>query len=186
MIELSWEFMNLLDIKIETKRLLLKPVTLNYVEEFFKEFTWDITKYMYPKPAERIEETYSLVEESINNLKNGTKLSMIILDKNNDEFIGRIGIYDFNTLEPGLWIWIKKSSHNNSFGLEAMTGLIEWAHKNIKFNHLVYPVDKRNIASRRLPEKNNGKIMKEEKSLGEAGNELDEYEYWIYSKNKKD
>ena len=87
-----------------------------------------------------------------------------------------------NTSEPGLWVWIKKSSHNNGFGLEAVNGLIEWANKNMKFDHLVYPVDKRNIASRRIPEKNNGKIVKEEKSRGEAGNELDEYEYWIYPK----
>ena len=54
----------------------------------------------------------------------------------------------------------------------------------MKFNYLIYPVDKRNIASIRLPEKNNGKIMKKEKSFGEAGNELDEYEYWIYPKKK--
>jgi hypothetical protein len=46
----------------------------------------------------------------------------------------------------------------------------------------VYPVDKRNIASRKIPVGNNGKIVKEEKSKGIAGNELDEYEYRIYPK----
>jgi hypothetical protein len=66
-----------------------------------------------------------------------------------------------------------------------MTGLIEWTHKNIKFDYLIYPVCKRNIPSRRIPENNNGIIMGEEKSLGEAGNELDEYIYWIYPKNKE-
>jgi len=63
-----------------------------------------------------------------------------------------------------------------------MTGLIEWSHKNIKFNYLIYPVDKKNIASRKIPEKNGGKIMEEKKTKGMAGNELDEYVYWIYSK----
>ena len=176
--------MNLLDVIIETERLLLRPLTLEYVEDIFKEFTWEITKYMFPKPAEKIEETYNYIEKSILKIKNGIELVMVITDKKNNEFIGCIGIYDFNSLTPGLWIWLKKSSHKKGYGLEAMTGLIEWAHENIKFDHLIYPVDKRNIASRRLPEKNNGKIMKEEKSFGEAGNELDEYEYWIYSKNK--
>jgi hypothetical protein len=43
-------------------------------------------------------------------------------------------------------------------------------------------VDKRNKASRRLPENNSEKIMKEYKTTGSGGNELDEYEYWIYPK----
>jgi hypothetical protein len=50
--------MNLMDIMIDTERLLLKPITLIYAEDIFKEFTWEITKYMYPKPAEKIEETH--------------------------------------------------------------------------------------------------------------------------------
>jgi hypothetical protein len=47
--------MNLLDITIETKRLLLKPISYNYVDEIFKEFTSEITKYMYPKPASNMD-----------------------------------------------------------------------------------------------------------------------------------
>ena len=172
--------MNLLDIIIETDRLVLKPITLDFAKDIFNEFTIEITKYMYPKPAGKIEETKEFIENSIEKLKNGIDLQMIIVNKNENEFIGCIGLHKINTLEPELGIWTKKSSHNNGYGLEAMTALIEWAHKNLKFNHLVYPVDKRNIASRKIPEKNNGKIMKETKMVGMAGNELDNYVYWIY------
>ena len=176
--------MNLLDVVIETERLILKPITLDFAENIFMEFTSEITKYMYPKPSEKIEETYGFIENSLEKLNNGKDLQMVILNKKKDEFIGCIGLHNINTLEPELGIWTKKSSHNNGFGLEAMTGLIEWTHKNIKFNHLIYPVDKKNIASRKLPEKNNGIIMKENKTVGMAGNELDEYVYWIYPENK--
>src|SRR5215475_6136254 len=120
--------MNLLDVIIETERLLLKTITLDYAEDIFKEFTWEITKYMYPKPAEKIEETFDYIENEINKTKNGKSLSMVILDKKDNKFIGCLGLYDVNTLKPGLWIWLKKSSHYNSYGLEAMTGLIEWTH----------------------------------------------------------
>jgi RimJ/RimL family protein N-acetyltransferase len=178
--------MNLLDVIIETERLILKPITLNYAEDIFKEFTWEITKYMYPKPFDNIQEINKLIEESIIKVKNEVSLYMVILDRNNNEFIGCTGWEIFDTSKPELWIWIKKSSHNKSFGLEAMTGLIEWTHENIKFDYLIYPACKNNIASRRLPEKNKGKIMGEEKSLGEAGNELDECIYWIYPKNKEE
>jgi len=174
--------MDLMNIIIETDRLLLKPITLDFAEDIFNEFSWDITKYMYPKPAEKIEETYDFIKNSLMNLKNGIDLQMVIINKNEDEFIGCIGLHNINTLTPELGIWTKKLSHKNGYGLEAMTGLIEWSHKNIKFNYLIYPVDKKNIASRKIPEKNGGKIMEEKKTKGMAGNELDEYVYWIYSK----
>jgi RimJ/RimL family protein N-acetyltransferase len=174
--------MNLLDTTIETKRLLLKPISHDYADEIFKEFTSEITKYMYPKPAENIDETKDFIEKSLEGSANGTNLQLIIVNKDNNEFIGCIGLHNINTMEPELGIWTKKSSHNNGYGLEAMTALINWAHKNIKFNYLKYPVDKRNKASRRLPENNNGKIMKEYKTIGSGSNELDEYEYWIYPK----
>ena len=174
--------MNLLKIIIETDRLDLKPISHDFAEDIFREFTPEITKYMYPKPKENIEETYEYIDKTLDKLKEGVELEMVILKKENSEFVGVCGIYDLDKLGPGLWIWIKKSSHNNGFGLEAVNGLIEWANKNIKFNYLEYPVHKRNIAIRRIPEKNNGKIVKEEKSKGEAGNELDEYVYWIYPK----
>ena len=177
------KIMDLMSIEIETDRLLLKPISYDYVEDIFKEFTQEITKYMYPKPTETMEETKGILENSLKGLRAGNNLQMVILDKTNNEFIGRIGIDELDTLEPELGIWTKKSSHHNGYGLEAMTGLIEWAHNNIKFNYLKYPVDKRNLASRKIVEKNNGRILKEYKKIGMGGNELDEYEYWIYPKN---
>jgi RimJ/RimL family protein N-acetyltransferase len=117
--------MNLMKIAIKINRLLLKPISYDFVDDIFREFTSEITKYMVPKPYENIEETHEWINKSLAKLKNGIELNMEILKKENNEFIGIVGLYDLNTLEPGLWIWIKKSSHNNKFGLEAMTGLIE-------------------------------------------------------------
>ena len=174
--------MNLFEIIIETDRLLLKPISFNFAEDIFNEFTWEITEYMYPKPAEKIEDTKKFIENSLVKLKNGIDLQMVVVNKMNSEFIGCIGLHNINTLEPELGIWIKKSSHKNGYGLEAINGLIDWANKNIKFNYLKYPADKRNIASKKIPEKNNGKIMKELKIIGAAGNELYINEYWIYPK----
>ena len=54
--------MDLMSIEIETERLLLKPISYNYVEDIFKEFNQEITKYMYPKPTETIEETKEILE----------------------------------------------------------------------------------------------------------------------------
>jgi len=133
--------MVLTNIRIKTDRLLLKPITLDFAGDIFNEFSWEITKYMYPKHAEKIEETYDFINNSLMKLKSGIDLQMVIT--NEDEFIGCIGLHNINTLTPELGIWTKKLSHKNGYGLEAMTGLIEWSHENIKFSHLIYPVDKK-------------------------------------------
>ena len=37
---------------------------------FLKKFSWEITKYMYPKPFDNIQEINKLIEESIIKVKN--------------------------------------------------------------------------------------------------------------------
>jgi RimJ/RimL family protein N-acetyltransferase len=174
--------MDLLNKIIETERLLLKPISYEYAEYIFKEFTQEITEYMMPKPAESIEETKEFIKKSLDELKKGTNFQLVIVNKENNEFIGCIGLHNIDKTDPELGIWIKKSSHHNGYGLEAMNRLIGWANENIKFEHLKYPVDKRNKASRRIPERNNGKIMKEYKDTGMGGNELDEIELYCLSR----
>jgi RimJ/RimL family protein N-acetyltransferase len=174
--------MDLSNKTIETGRLLLKPISYEYAECIFKEFTQEITKYMMPKPAESIEETKEFIKKSLDGLEKGVNFQLVIVNKRNNEFIGCIGSHNIDKTDPELGIWIKKSSQYNGYGLEAMNGLIGWANENIEFEHLKYPVDKRNKASRRIPEMNNGKIMKEYKDIGMGKNELDEIEYWIYPK----
>ena len=150
--------MDLLNLIIKTERLILKPISYDYKDVIFKEFSQEITKYMAPKPAENIEETKAFIEQSIKGLENGSNLQMVIINKGNNEFIGCIGLHNINKNDPELGIWIKLSSYNNGYGLEAINGLINWANENIKFEYLKYPVDKMNISSRKIPEKNNGGI----------------------------
>ena len=176
--------MNLMNALIETERLILKPISYEYTENIFMKFTQEITKYMYPKPAENIEETRAFIEQSLKGLENGNNLQMVILNKIKNEFIGCIGLHNIEKIDPELGIWIKKSSYNNGYGLEAINGLIIWTNENVKFEYLKYPVDKNNTSSKKIPERNNGKIMKEYKNIGMKGNELEILEYWIYSKNK--
>lgn len=56
---------NINTITIETERLLLVPISLQYAEEIFKEFSPEITTYMSPKPAKDISETKQFIQDSI-------------------------------------------------------------------------------------------------------------------------
>jgi len=177
--------MELLSVIIETERLILKPISYDFAENIFNEFSEEIAIYMVPKPAKHIDETNIFIKHSLKGLEDGVNLQMIILNKKSNEFIGCISINDIGKIDPELGIWLKKTSHKSGYGLEAMNELIKWANENIEFEYLKYSVDKRNISSIKIAEKNNGKIMREYKNTGMGGNELEYLEYWIYPKIDK-
>ncbi len=172
--------MDLSRVTIETERLRLVPVTSQYREEIFREFTPEITGFMFPKSPDKIEETDEFIATSERELKDGKTLQIVILKKENSEFLGCGGLNNVDTKTPEPGIWIKKSAHGNGYGKEVVTGLKEWADKHLEYEYLTYPVDRRNMGSRKIAESLGGIIKKEYKETGMGGQELDEVEYHIY------
>ena len=172
--------MNLLNVFIESERLKLIPTSEEYAQEIFKEFSDDLTVFMYPKPAKKIGETLSFINLSRKSMQKGEQLQVVILNKLTNEFIGHGGISKLNTDTPELGIWIKKSVHGHKFGREAVKALKEWIDKNKSYKYIIYPVDKRNIPSRKIAESLGGVIEDEYKKENMSGNILDEVEYRIY------
>lgn len=172
--------MELTDVIIESERLIQRPIKEEDASEIFKYFTDEVTKYMYPKKPEKIEETLSFIKQAIEGMRANTNLQLVILKKETGEFIGCAGLHKIGQDDPELGVWTKKEAHGNGYGLEAMTAIINWAKQNLEYKYLKYPVDKRNFASRRIPEINGGIIKKEQKIMNLSNFELDEVEYWIY------
>ena len=173
------------DIKIESERLILVPIELSHAEDAFINMNADVTKYMYPKPADDISETISWIKGSIKRMEQGSNVQLVILIKGTGEFIGCAGLHSVDCKTPEFGIWTKKSSHGNGYGREAMTALYIWACENIDFDYILYPVDKRNTASRKIPESLGGVIAKEYKEKNTSGFELDEVEYHIYPQGRR-
>lgn len=172
--------MNLSNVIITTERLKLVPVSTKYAQAIFQEFTPEITTYMFPKPAETIADTLAFITMAQEQLRTGEALNVTILDKQTGEVLGGCGINHANTSTPELGIWIKKSAHGHTYGREAVQGLKEWAEKHLIYDYLIYPVDKRNIASRKIPESLGGIAKREYKKINQSGKELEMVEYWIY------
>ena len=95
-------------VMIEGKRLILKPIALNYLDVVFQEFTSEIARFTYAKPANHISETQDFINQAINKIENKTDLTLTILNKTNWEFLGLCGIHQINTANPELGIWLKK------------------------------------------------------------------------------
>lgn len=158
---------NLATVTIETERLLLVPITMQYVEEIFKEFTPEITTYMFPKSTDNISETETFINNATQNMWQWKELQIVILDKTTKEFLWCWGIHIKNSRAPEPGIRIKKSAFGKKIGREAVAGLADRAQKNLDFDYLFYPVDKNNIPSRKIAESLWGIVQKDE-----CGNEI--------------
>ncbi len=172
--------MNLSNVTIITERLKLVPVSEKYAETIFKEFTPEVTTYMFPKSPETINDTLAFIKMAQEQLAKGESLNVSILDFQTGEVIGGGGINHINTNTHELGIWIKKGAHGHKYGREAVRGLKDWADENLKYEYLIYLVDRRNVPSRKIAESLGGVVRKEYKKVNQSGTELDEVEYWIH------
>jgi RimJ/RimL family protein N-acetyltransferase len=151
-------------LQIEGDRVALHSIHGRYASEIFKEFSSDIVRYMWPKTAENIEETISFITDSVNHMGDGNDLTLVITKKKDGEFLGCCGLHGReNPRVPELGIWIKKDAHGHQYGREAIRTLASWAIDNIDFDFLIYPVDKANIASRKIPESLGGTVFYEQR-----------------------
>lgn len=158
---------NVINTIIETERLFLVPITMQYAQEIFKEFTPEITTYMFPKSADDISETEKFIKDAIQKMKQWEELQIVILDKITKEFLWCWGIHEINTKTPEPGIRIKKWAFGKKIWREAVAWLADWAQKNLDVDYLFYPVDKDNIPSRKIAESLWGIVQKDE-----HGNEI--------------
>lgn len=168
--------------KIISQRLLLRAIDLSYKEDIFKEFTEAVTVYMWPKPPAIISDTEKFINDSIQKMEAGINLQLVILKKETSEFLGCLGLHKLDGGHPEFGIWLKKSAHGHKYGQEAVRTLFDWARINIDCEYFTYPVDKDNIASRKVVESIGGKIYREYTDTSAAGKTLNLLEYRIYKK----
>jgi len=178
--ELRGKQLDLRSVVIDADRVQLKAITHEYIEDIYQNFTPEITKYMMPAPPKEISETINFVESALSGFDSGDDLHFVICRRGSNEFLGICGLHERGRpTEPEVGIWIKKAAHGNGYGFEAIVALKAWMESHIEFERLIYPVDRRNIASRRIPEGLGGRVIEERKVVSMVGAELDEIVYCI-------
>lgn len=171
---------DLTSLCLEGERIRLRSIHPRYAPAIFQEFTEEIALLMLPKPADDIEETLIFISTSIEGMQGGWDLALAILVQENEEFLGCCGLHGRgNPLTPELGIWLKKSAHGNKYGREAIGVLCGWALKNLIFDYLVYPADRKNVPSRKIPESMGGTVCEERKAPTMRGGFLDEVVYHL-------
>ncbi len=110
----------------------------------------------------------------------GTEILASILHKDTREFLGVAGLHHIDTKYPELGIWIKKSGHGQKYGREAMHALKDWADRHLDYEYIIYPVDRDNVASRKIPESLGGIVHGEYQKTTPSGSVLNTVEYHIF------
>lgn len=170
----------LLETAIESNRLSLVPTTEAHAEAIFSSFTAEITTYMMPKPAEAISETLTFIRASRAAAAAGHNLQLTITAKATGEFLGCCGLHGNQSVRtPELGIWLKRQAHAQGYGREAVFALVAWARTQFELEGFVYPVDRRNHASRNIPRALGGRVIQKSRDVGLGGNTLELFTYYI-------
>lgn len=172
--------MNPLDnsnLTIESERIKLVSIREKYIPNIFKEFNDEITTYMYPIPAKNIAETTGLVKSIMKKNESGDDFTFIIIHKDTEEFIGMGGVHHLRKPFPEFGIWTTKHSHGNHYGFEAIQAAYYYFSK--KYSGFIYPVDKDNIPSKKIPLRLGGILKKRIDQLNMGGKVLHIEEYFI-------
>jgi len=177
--------MDLSKVQIDTVRLLLVPVSDEYIEHIFLEFRLPMTKYMNYTSTGSLDD---LKERHIGwqkELKEGTKLFMAVTLKKSGEFLGCFTIEDVGSKTPEMGGWIKKSAHGHGYGREAAAALKQWADKNLDYHHIVWPCAVANVPSCKLAESLGGKINREYEKKMVSGKTWLARDYWLIKNKEK-
>ncbi len=171
--------MDLTKIEIIKDNIKLRPISIEDKDDIFAEFTEEIVEYMYPPVPKDIDETIDFIETSIATMEAGYNIQLCITDKESGEFLGCVGLHRIDLEVPEFGIWLKKEAQGRKIGRTSVKMLFDFACENLQHKFYKYPVDKRNTASRKIPESLGGKIRGHETHERPVGEPLDVVVYYI-------
>lgn len=170
---------DLTTLTLDSDRLRLLPISETYTEVIFNEFTADVATYMYPRPASERADTEAFVQAARQENQEGVNLNMVITLRETGEFLGCVGIHKLMAPRPEFGIWVKQSAQMHGYGREAIHTLKRWADTYLAYDYLIYPVDSRNLSSRKIPESLGAAIISQFDGTSGMGKELTLIKYRI-------
>ena len=134
---------------IKTKRLLLEPFDMKYLENYYEGFNSEITKYQWPDPFDTIEDAKSLLQDFIDEMEAEESLFYSVLNADGD-FIGSVEVHGLSEDCPELGIWISEQEQKKGYAYEALSEVLDYACKNYHKRSFFYEADIRNEGSTKL------------------------------------
>ncbi len=141
-----------MELEIRTERLVIQPFRDEFLEDYYREFTDEITRYQYPDAFPDPETARSLVHGFVADMEQGDMLELVILTPSG-EFLGSMEAFGIREETPEVGLWLKRGAQGKGYGYEALKGLLDHLSAKGAYKHYVYEVDVRNLPSVRMVEK---------------------------------
>ncbi len=143
-------------MKLETGRLLIRPITLNDKNELF-EYRSDKETNKYqgwiPETIEDVEIFMGKIAKQINIPQSWFQLAVV--EKDSQKIIGDIGIHflDEESKQTEIGCTLNKNFQNKGYATEAVQKVIDFLFKDLKKHRIITSIDPDNINSIRLVER---------------------------------
>jgi RimJ/RimL family protein N-acetyltransferase len=127
-------------------------------EEVYECISPAIARFMRWEPPQSLAE-YKAHREAGLQANDQSVFSFVVRRSDTMECLGIAGLDEADQPAPELGIWLKQAAHGHGYGTETIKAVAEWATATLGKKSFLYPVAIENVASRRIAEKLNGKIV---------------------------
>jgi len=137
---------------LQTPRLDLFLFQMDDLADIYPCITTTLTRYMTWEPAQSFAEIEQIGQTWLIAETKRTDHHFVLRDREDQQFIGLIGVHHLDTTTPELGLWIREDCHNQGFAKEGLLEVFCWASAHISAQYFLYPVAIENQPSRKLAE----------------------------------
>ena len=148
---------------METKRLILRKLTLDDAEKMFENWTNDerVTQYLTWLPHRTIEVTREILEDWVDDYADPKTVRFGIELKENGDLFGEIDIVRFIDGNPVLGYASAPKYWGHGYMTEAAEAMVEHLF-SLGYKKILFEADVRNVGSNRVAEKLGFKVVRQE------------------------
>lgn len=144
---------------IKTQRLILRPVTLNDVQDFFEmDSNPEVHKYLGNQPVKSIEQSKIMIKAIIEQYQSNGLGRLAIITKETNQFVGWAGLKLEQNLRKTFDYYdigyrLKQKFWGNGYATEAALAALNYGFKTLKLNKICGAADVNNLASNHILKK---------------------------------
>jgi RimJ/RimL family protein N-acetyltransferase len=122
---------------------------MKYLEDYYKNFNEEITKYQWPDPFETIEDARALLQDFLDEMEKEETLVFAVVDTD-ERFVGSVEMHGLSDECPELGVWIKESEQGKGYAYEALKYILDYTNRKYGKTEFFYEADVRNAGSNKL------------------------------------
>ncbi|MBK8501878.1 MAG: GNAT family N-acetyltransferase [Saprospiraceae bacterium] len=143
-------------MKLETERLIIRPIALGDKNEIFEyRSNSESNKYQewIPKTIEEVETFIGKISKQINEPE--TWFQFVIVEKEKQVIVGDLGIHFFDSENKQVEIGftLNQAYQKRGFAIESVKGVIDYLFKDLNKHRIITSIDPDNQNSIRLVER---------------------------------